>query len=68
MTAEKSVCIIGAGPAGLCTAKCCISTEAGGGNINVTIFEQNKRLGGTWVYDGEEDAAEKHSSMYENLM
>ncbi|KAI1726399.1 flavin-binding monooxygenase-like domain-containing protein [Ditylenchus destructor] len=68
MTAEKSVCIIGAGPAGLCTAKCCISTEAGGGNINVTIFEQNKRLGGTWVYDGEEDAAEKHSSMYENLI
>ncbi|KAH7073102.1 hypothetical protein BKA63DRAFT_416767 [Paraphoma chrysanthemicola] len=44
MPALKSVCIIGAGPAGLVTAKTLRQT----GGFEVTIFESAARVGGMW--------------------
>ncbi|KAM0719522.1 hypothetical protein Q7P37_003652 [Cladosporium fusiforme] len=46
-SAKKTVCIIGAGPAGLVAAKTLIQT----GRCEVTVFEKNNRLGGIWALD-----------------
>jgi cation diffusion facilitator CzcD-associated flavoprotein CzcO len=43
----KSVCIVGAGPAGLAGAKVLLST----GRFEVSIFEKADRLGGIWALD-----------------
>lgn len=43
----KSVCIIGAGPAGLVAAKTFLQTE----HFDVTVYEQKVRLGGIWALD-----------------
>jgi hypothetical protein len=43
--AKKTVCIIGAGPAGLVAAKTFLRT----GQCNVTIYEKADRLGGIWA-------------------
>lgn len=45
--AKKTVCIIGAGPAGLVAAKTLIRS----GHCEVTILEKNDRLGGIWALD-----------------
>lgn len=45
--AKKSVCIIGAGPAGLVAAKTFLRT----GLCDVTIYEKSDRLGGIWALD-----------------
>jgi len=45
--AKKTVCIIGAGPAGLVAAKTFLRT----GQCNVTIYEKADRLGGIWALD-----------------
>jgi hypothetical protein len=45
--AKKTVCIIGAGPAGLVAAKTFLKT----GKCNVTIYEKSDRLGGIWALD-----------------
>jgi hypothetical protein len=45
--AKKTVCIIGAGPAGLVAAKTFLRT----GQCNVTIYEKSDRLGGIWALD-----------------
>lgn len=42
MQEMKSVCIIGAGPAGLASAKVLAP------NFKVTVFEQSERIGGIW--------------------
>ncbi|BFG05462.1 senecionine N-oxygenase [Drosophila madeirensis] len=60
-----SLCIIGAGTAGLCCARHGI--EHG---FQVTVFELSDRIGGTWVYNqetGVKNGIDVHSSMYENL-
>lgn len=41
----KSVCIIGAGPAGLATAKAFLLPE---GAFQVTVFDKKARIGGLW--------------------
>lgn len=43
----KSVCIIGAGPAGLAAAKTFLQT----GHFDVTIYEKSHRIGGIWALD-----------------
>lgn len=43
----KSVCVIGAGPAGLVAAKTFLQTR----NFQVTVYEKNKRIGGIWAVD-----------------
>ncbi|XP_017070433.1 senecionine N-oxygenase [Drosophila eugracilis] len=60
-----SVCIIGAGTAGLCCAR--HSIENG---FQTTVFELSDRIGGTWVYNeatGVVNGIDVHSSMYKNL-
>jgi len=60
-----SVCIIGAGTAGLCCAR--HSIENG---FQTTVFELSERIGGTWVYNeatGVVNGIDVHSSMYKNL-
>lgn len=42
----KSVLVVGAGPAGLVTAKNLLSSA---GNFKVTIFESSARIGGMWA-------------------
>ncbi|XP_064543263.1 senecionine N-oxygenase [Drosophila montana] len=60
-----SLCIIGAGTAGLCCARRALEL-----NQTPTIFELSNQVGGTWVYDkntGTVDGIDVHSSMYKNL-
>lgn len=45
--AKKTVCVVGAGPAGLVAAKTLIRS----GHCDVTVFEKNSRLGGIWALD-----------------
>ena len=45
--AKKSICIVGAGPAGLVAAKTFLRT----GRCDVTIYEKADRLGGIWALD-----------------
>lgn len=65
---QNRVCIVGAGTAGLSALK--NSLEHSG--LEVVCYEQDKQLGGTWVYQEQNDTTkldeEKvHSSMYKNL-
>lgn len=63
----KSVCVIGAGAAGLCAIK--NSVDQG---LKVTAFESTKEFGGTWVYRDEvgkdKHGNDIHSSMYKGLV
>ena len=43
----KTVCIIGAGPAGLVAAKTFLQT----GGFKVTIYEQSHHIGGIWAFE-----------------
>ena len=43
----KTVCIVGAGPAGLAGAKVLLKT----GKFSVKIFEKASRIGGIWALD-----------------
>jgi hypothetical protein len=45
--AKNSVCIVGAGPAGLVAAKTLLRT----GRFDVTVYEKADRLGGIWALD-----------------
>lgn len=62
----SSVAVIGAGQAGLCSAKRCI--EAG---FNVTVYEQNDHLGGVWHYVAatgkDQYGVDIHTAMYQGL-
>jgi len=66
---SRSVAVIGAGAAGLVTAR---SMKDEG--HDVTVFEMGSSVGGVWVYDNEIEStidgttkSEVHSSMYSNL-
>lgn len=65
----KQVCVVGAGTAGLCSARRVL--DEGQQNWAVTIFEQTDKIGGTWVYTDriglDEYGLEVHSSMYQGL-
>jgi cation diffusion facilitator CzcD-associated flavoprotein CzcO len=51
------ICVIGAGPCGITTAKNLLQQ----GLTNFVVFEKNNRLGGNWIFDESND----HSSVYE---
>lgn len=61
------VAIIGAGVAGLASARRCLEN-----GFEVLVYERSKRVGGTWVYDEriglDEFGLPIHTSMYRNLM
>lgn len=66
---EKSalnIAIIGGGPSGLCSARYSIAQ-----GYNVTIYEQNEDIGGTWLYTDEigknKYGLKIHSAMYKEL-
>jgi len=54
---SPKICVIGAGPCGITTAKNLLQQ----GLNNFVVFEKNDRLGGNWIFDEEN----KHSSIYE---
>lgn len=60
------IAIIGAGPSGLCSAKHALDY-----GYEVTVYEQNSAVGGTWVYTdktgNDEFGIPIHSSMYQGL-
>lgn len=62
----KSVAIIGAGPAGLVSGRHLVAK-----GFCVTIYEQNRELGGTWVYTDDfgknEHGLNIHTAMYQGL-
>ena len=55
---NRRVAIIGAGPAGLVTAK--IFKDNG---FNVTVYEKGSAVGGTWLYDNDNG----RTFLYKNL-
>lgn len=61
-----NIAVVGAGPAGIVTAKHCVD-----GGHNVTVYEQNKELGGVWVYTDEigknQYGLNIHTAMYKGL-
>jgi len=61
------VAIIGAGVAGLASARRCLEND-----FEPTVYERSKGVGGTWVYDErtglDEFGLPIHTSMYKNLM
>ena len=66
---KKSVCIIGAGAAGLCALRHFTSQIDHFGPV--ICFEQTKSIGGTWNYVEEtgrdQNGIPVHSSMYRDL-
>lgn len=62
----QKVIIIGAGPAGLVSARHAIAK-----GYHVTIYEQNSELGGVWVYTDEigrnKYGVNTHTAMYQGL-
>ena len=69
MMKTKKVAIIGAGASGLCAAKHFLSSNTNQIQVHfeVTIFEQNSVLGGTWVYEEIKEGEKCFSSVYRNL-
>ncbi|XP_073059175.1 flavin-containing monooxygenase FMO GS-OX-like 9 isoform X2 [Primulina eburnea] len=68
---SKKVCVIGAGPSGLVTAR-----EMRKEGHNVVVLEQNHDIGGQWLYNpevededplGKNDFMKVHSSVYSSL-
>lgn len=63
----KNVCVIGAGPSGLCAVKRLIES-----NLKVTAFETQTKIGGKWIFTEEtgidQNGIEIHSCMYQNLI
>ena len=65
---QQKVCVIGAGPSGLCSAK---HLAAKPHLFQPVVFEKADCIGGTWVYT-EDIGTDRHglpihSSMYHNL-
>lgn len=62
----NSVAVIGAGTAGLCSAKHALAA-----GMEVTVFEQADQVGGTWIYTDEVSTDSQgvavHTSMYQGL-
>lgn len=65
---KVKVCVIGAGAAGLSTAK---HLAEHGDRFDVKVYEKSSEVGGTWVYTektgNDEHGYPIHSSMYKNL-
>lgn len=63
----KRMVIVGAGPSGLCAAKHALTH-----GYDVTVYEQNKSVGGTWIYTDrtgyDEYGLPITTSMYKNLV
>jgi dimethylaniline monooxygenase (N-oxide forming) len=63
----KKVCVIGAGPSGLCAINHCIKE-----GFEVIAFEQSDEVGGVWNYTGavgvNKYGIETHSSIYDNML
>lgn len=57
----SSVAVIGAGTAGLCSAKHALAA-----GMQVSVFEQADQVGGTWIYT-DDQGADIHTSMYQGL-
>lgn len=59
--------IIGAGIAGLASARRCLEN-----GLEPVVYERSRGVGGTWVYDErvglDEFGLPIHTSMYQNLM
>ncbi|EWC44703.1 hypothetical protein DRE_06481 [Drechslerella stenobrocha 248] len=62
----KTVCIIGAGPAGLVAAKTLLHDAPGGDSFKVTVFEAQSRIGGLWPSSREDDGGLVHPTMIVN--
>lgn len=66
-SSRKTVCVVGAGAAGLCAIKNSIDF-----GLEVTAFEQSDAIGGTWVYNRDigtdKHGLQIHSSMYKGLV
>lgn len=58
----KSVCVVGAGPAGIVTAKSLLQE----GNFSVTIYEKGQGLGGLWAVDNESHHSSPHNFLGAN--
>lgn len=70
---SKRVCVLGAGASGLCTGKLELkdpsfifisARHAVDAGYDVTVFEQQRSLGGTWLYSPEINS---FSSLYEKM-
>lgn len=59
---KLEIAVIGAGPSGLCCAKNALNY-----GHNVTVYEQNSKVGGQWMYTDEFGLA-IHSSVYKSLL
>lgn len=63
---KLKIAVIGAGPSGLCSAKNALAFDC-----DVTVFEQNSEIGGTWIYTDQigkdEYGIPIHTSMYKGL-
>ncbi|KAK6413118.1 hypothetical protein LTR95_017892, partial [Oleoguttula sp. CCFEE 5521] len=59
----RSICIIGAGPAGLVAAKTFLQT----GRCRVTVYEKSHRLGGIWALDEDSTGGYLHPRTPTNL-
>ena len=68
MSRKVKVCVIGAGGAGLCAARNLSRLPQ---LLQVDVFEQTDKIGGTWVYTSETGTSKNglpvHQSMYKNL-
>lgn len=63
----KTVCIIGAGPSGLVTAKQLLHTHAvSGSGFSVTVFDRQPRIGGLWPLESTDGAGLVHPLMVAN--
>lgn len=62
----RKIAVVGAGPSGLCCAKNAVDY-----GFEITVFERNAEVGGTWIYTdrtGNDDYGMPiHSSMYKGL-
>ncbi|KAH8660356.1 hypothetical protein BX600DRAFT_415269 [Xylariales sp. PMI_506] len=63
---SKSVCVVGAGPAGLVAAKTLLHDAPDGIKFEVTIFEAQKRIGGLWPSGKDDDSGLLHPLMATN--
>ena len=65
---KDTVCVIGAGAAGLTSAK---NLAAYPDEFDVVVFDRNSDVGGLWIYSDSVDVDEHnlpvHSSMYKYL-
>lgn len=70
MKKKQSVCIIGAGAAGLCSLRHFTTSSSPEMTFDpIVCFEQTDQIGGTWVYNEAVGTSDRpvHSSMYRDM-